>query len=135
MLICGCAASVNGRAALITGSPGSGKSTLVLEIMSRGGELVADDKVQVQRTGTSVELSPPTEIAGMIEARGVGILRHPYCRLAKLVVAVDLNERETERLPNRTIEYLGLEFPLIHGRENSGLAAALCVMLRGQLLN
>jgi len=35
----------NGRAVLILGPSGAGKSALALDLMSRGGSLIADDQV------------------------------------------------------------------------------------------
>ncbi len=129
-LIGGSAVSVDGRAALITGSSGSGKSSLALELISRGAELVADDKIQAQRIGGAIDLSAPPQIAGLIEARGIGILRLKSRKRARLAVVVDLDEEETERLPQRITEIQGLKFPLIRGRGREGLAAALTAMLR-----
>ena len=134
-LIDGSAVSVGGKAVLITGSSGSGKSSLALDMISRGAELLADDKIEARLVSGTVVLAAPPQIAGMVEARGIGILRLKTRDPAKLAVIVDLDETETERLPQRKTRLLGLEFPLIRGRGRDGLAASLTVMLRAELLS
>ena len=74
------AVAVEGRGCLITGAAGSGKSTLALEMVALGAELVADDRVDIRRSGKALLLSAPASIAGLVEARGVGILRLPVRR-------------------------------------------------------
>lgn len=82
-----------------------------------------------RRMDASVELLALTQIAGMIEARCIGILRLAYRERATLTLIVDMDTQEKERLPDRQAEILGMEFPLILGAERRGLAAALAVML------
>ena len=134
-IINGSSVAVNGKAILIKGDSGSGKSTLALDMISRGAKLIADDKVQVERQpcGTIV-LSAPPQIAGMVEARGVGLLRIQYCNSVPLVAIIDLDVSETERLPERKINFLGSNFPLIYGCSKHSLAASMIVMLQGELL-
>lgn len=129
------AVAVAGRGCLITGKTASGKSTLALEMVALGAELVADDRVDIARTGRgaggALMLSAPAPIAGMIEARGVGILRLPACRGAPLALIVDLDEAEPERLPEgRSRALLGLPCALVLGRGRAGLAAVTFVLLR-----
>lgn len=84
----------NGHAVLVVGPPGSGKSDLVLRLIARGFDLVADDQVDI-REGV---VSCPPELAGMLEARGLGIVRLPYCRQANLALIVELG-CPAERMP------------------------------------
>ena len=128
-IVSGSAVAVGRHAALITGLSGSGKSSLALEMISRGADLVSDDKIVAQRVNQRVELSAPKAIAGMIEARGIGILRMRHHPKAQLSVIVDMDAQETERLPERKRSLMDVEFPLILGRGKSGLPAALMVML------
>ncbi|MEA2743246.1 MAG: HPr kinase/phosphorylase, partial [Acetobacteraceae bacterium] len=79
---------------LVVGPPGSGKSDLTLRLLSHGFELVADDQVDVE---DGIASSPP-EIAGLLEARGVGIVRLPYRIRARLALIVEL-DRKSDRLP------------------------------------
>ena len=90
----GSCVSKDGDAILLIGPPGSGKSDLVLRLLSRGFELVADDQVDIMDGVASC----PTELAGLLEARGLGIVRLPYRPQARLALVVDL-ERRADRLP------------------------------------
>jgi HPr kinase/phosphorylase len=125
------AVAVQGRGCLITGASASGKSTLSLEMIALGAELVADDRVDVRRTVEGLMLSAPPPIAGMIEARGIGILRLPTRRDVPLALIVDLDEAEHERLPEaRCRELLGISCSLVCGQGRAGLAALAFVLLR-----
>ncbi len=75
------------------GPPGSGKSDLVLRLLDRGFALVADDQVEIE-DGLA---RPPARLAGLLEVRGLGILRLPYLEEARLSLAVSAGV--AERLP------------------------------------
>ena len=87
----------SGQGLLITGPPGSGKSSLALRLLRLGFTLVADDRVLVDGlTGWA-----PTALAGILEVRGVGLLRLPYLRRARLALVLTLGDEE--RLPGRAV--------------------------------
>lgn len=66
---------VLGSGVLITGDPGTGKSEVALELVSRGHALVADDAPLFTRTGPStIEGSCPEVLENFLEVRGLGIL-------------------------------------------------------------
>ncbi len=91
----GSCVSRDGEAVLVTGPPGSGKSDLVLRLLTRGFLLVADDQVDIQDGLASV---PPT-LAGLLEVRGLGIMRLPHVSSAHLALVVRLGEEPSPRLP------------------------------------
>jgi hypothetical protein len=71
----GCVA-IHGRAVLIEGPPGCGKSSLALALIDRGATLVGDDGVTLtQGRDGQLLASPPPNIAGLIEIRNLGIAR------------------------------------------------------------
>ena len=71
------AVKIGGRALLIEGAPGSGKSSLALALIDRGAELIGDDGISlVQRAGELWALPAPAT-AGLIEMRNVGIVTLP----------------------------------------------------------
>lgn len=89
---------------LIQGPSGSGKSALALELIGRGARLISDDRTRLAlRDGWPWALAPE-RLAGVIEARGVGLLRTPYSAGAPLALVVDLAEVESARLPAPAIE-------------------------------
>ena len=63
------------RGALIEGASGAGKSDLALRALGEGFALAADDRVVVFASGGRLYGRSPAPLAGMIEARGVGITR------------------------------------------------------------
>ena len=73
---------------LLIGASGSGKSDLLLRLLDHGYALVADDRVEIE-DGIA---RPPPALAGLIEVRGIGILRLPYAGQARLALAVALGE-------------------------------------------
>jgi len=101
-LVHGTAVRLGQAGVLLRGPSGSGKSDLALRLIEAGACLVADDQVALALDDGDVWLSAPPAIAGMIEVRGVGILRLPRAQRAALRLVCDLVPRaEVERLPER----------------------------------
>lgn len=71
------AVAIDGRAVLIEGPAGAGKTTLALALIDRGAVLVGDDGVALEVRGGALWASPPPATAGLIEVRGVGIATVP----------------------------------------------------------
>ena len=118
--------------ALILGPSGSGKSALALSLMAFGAALVADDRVALAEADGLPGLSAPTGIAGLIEARFLGLLAAEAVPGAWLRLVVDLARTETDRLPpRRTISVLGHDIPLVHKVESAHFAPAILQYLRG----
>lgn len=126
------AVAVDGRGLLITGASGSGKSSLALEMMALGADLVADDRVEVRRHPEGgLILSAPETIRGLIEARGLGLLRAPVV-MARAMAVIDLDQKETARLPKRReIVIAGEVLPLLAGVESRAIASMLVLYLKG----
>ncbi|MCL6284483.1 HPr kinase/phosphatase C-terminal domain-containing protein [Ruegeria sp. 2012CJ41-6] len=121
-----------GRAALlIVGRSGSGKSALALEMIALGAELVADDRVELARDRARVLASAPEPIAGVIEARGIGLLRAAPFGPAPLSYILDLDRPEAARLPAQVeMVLLGCRLPLLGAPNAPNLAAALVQLLK-----
>ena len=125
--------ALSGRGLIILGASGSGKSALALQLMALGALLVADDRTQITREGDGLIARPPPQIAGMIEARGIGLLQADNLDAASLHLAVDLDKREAERLPHPHLwTCLGLTLPCLHNPEAAHFPAALVQYLRGE---
>ena len=94
--------------------------------MSRGAELVADDRVQLQvEAGALIAICPPA-IWGQIEARHIGLLHAATMGRARLSAVVDLDRTETDRLPEaRQITLMGVHLPLLYKVESPVFAASL----------
>ena len=121
-----------GCGVLILGPSGAGKSSLALRLMALGATLVADDRVDLRLGDGGLIASAPAALHGLIEARGAGILRATALEAARIALVVDLNERETERLPPmRHREILGVSLPLVLRQQDGHLEAAILQWLRG----
>lgn len=91
--------AIGGRALMIEGPPGSGKSSLALALIDRGAALIGDDAVQLARRGPAIIAAPAPNIAGLIELRGIGIITLPVAPPAPLALILVLGGPEAERLP------------------------------------
>lgn len=98
----------DGHGVLLLGGSGSGKSDLALRLLDRGFRLVADDRVAL----VDGEAAPPAGLAGLLEVRGLGILRVEAVFPAKLALVVDLGA-PGERLP-APASHPTLHLPLLH---------------------
>jgi HPr kinase/phosphorylase len=107
MQVHGSCAARNGDGVLVLGEAGSGKSDLVLRLLQRGFALVADDRVDI----ADGYASPPSGLAGLLEVRGLGIVRLSYISQARLVMVVEL-DAQPERLPRPT-RHVELGLPLL----------------------
>lgn len=123
--------AVEGRGLLICGPSGSGKSALALQLMALGAELVADDRVILQRSDAQVMAHCPPALQGMIEARGLGLLRARPLSAAPLALVADLGTAEADRLPPwRHVAVLGLQLPLVLRGDAAHFSFALLQYLR-----
>jgi serine kinase of HPr protein (carbohydrate metabolism regulator) len=94
------AVAIDGRAVLLRGPSGAGKSDLGLRLIDAGARLVADDQSELWRSGEALVVRAPAALAGLIEVRGIGILRLAALAEAPVALLADLVLPEAiERLP------------------------------------
>ena len=95
---------------LLRGPSGVGKSDLAIRLIDAGARLVADDRTELTAEAGHLVARPPAVLAGLVEARGLGILRVPAEKLlaaAPVVLIVDLvAAAEIDRLPEPQSETL-----------------------------
>jgi len=106
--------AAEGRAVLISGPSGSGKSDLALRLLDRGFTLVSDDQTIVKRDGDRLLASPPPTLAGKLEIRGIGIVEVEHVAEIPIGLFVELTS-DIQRLPDddRERQILGIPVPLI----------------------
>ena len=117
--------SRDGRAVLLLGPSGSGKSDLALRLFDHGFALVSDDRTTLRRAGTRLIASAPETIRGKMEVRGLGIVALPSVEDVAIALAVEL-DTEIARLPDdsRERQFLGIAIPLVSIDPRTASAAA-----------
>jgi serine kinase of HPr protein (carbohydrate metabolism regulator) len=106
--------ATEGRAVVILGPSGSGKSDLALRLLDRGFTLISDDQTLIKKDGERLMASAPPNIAGKLEIRGIGIVDMETVTNIPVALLVELTS-EIQRLPdeNRERPLLGITLPLI----------------------
>lgn len=130
---------------LIMGPSGAGKSDLALRLIDQGGygvgsemiacSLVSDDQVVLTRKGDGLFARAPETIAGMLEVRGVGIVRPKIIRAeARIRLVVTLvDAAAVERMPDfgtQVVHILGVSVPDLRvcAKECSAPAKIRCAL-------
>ena len=126
--------AMDGRAVLITGQSGSGKSDLALRLVDRGFTLVSDDRTIVRREGDHLLASAPPHIAGKLEIRGIGIIEMEATNDVPVAVLVELAS-DMQRMPDDSRErpILGVALPIVTIDAMTASAAAKVVFALDRL--
>lgn len=83
---------IAGKALLIQGKPGSGKSSLALALIDRGAQLLGDDGVILISAGDRLLARPHPNTRGLLEVRNLGLLTFPVCEEAPVALVLRLEE-------------------------------------------
>ncbi len=101
------------RGVLVRGPAGSGKSSLMLGLMRKApgfARLIGDDRVALTVGGGRLIAHAPAALEGLIEVRGLGIVRVPA--YARGVIHLVVDREAGARLPeSATVEIAGLTLP------------------------
>ncbi len=118
---------------LMKGQSGTGKSALALQLIGLGATLVSDDLTRLTlHDGMPVAHAPP-RLAGIIEARKIGLLRLPFQAQCVVRLCVDMDQEEQERLPHRRVtDLLGVKVLTIYKVSEAYFAAAVVALVKGE---
>ena len=107
--------ALDGRAVLICGPSGSGKSDLALRLLDRGFTLVSDDQTIVRKDGGRLIASAPPTIHGKLEIRGIGIVEMETVDDVPVALCVELSS-DIQRIPDDSRDrlVLNIRIPLIN---------------------
>ena len=98
--------------ALIVGPSGAGKSDLALRALAQGFRLVADDRVVLWVSEGRLLGRAPEALYGLIEVRGLDVLRAEALPLCEVGLVVQIGP--AERLPEPAFEdILGVRLPAL----------------------
>ena len=121
-----------GQGVLITGSSGSGKSSLALNLMALGARLVSDDQTELANCEGQLIAKAAPNLRGKIEARGIGVLAAESKTQSRVAVVISMDEVERERVPSdRHIRLAAIRLPLLHKVESAAFPAAILQYLKG----
>ncbi|MBU8537089.1 HPr kinase/phosphorylase [Falsiroseomonas tokyonensis] len=121
MSLHGSCVALDEQGVLILGPSGSGKSDLVLRLLGRGWDLVADDQVEVAAADGALLAEAPAPLRGMLEIRGLGLMQDLPSKgpvRLRLVARLLPEGAPMPRLPApASYEALGLSLPMValHG--------------------
>lgn len=116
-----------GKGVMLRGESGIGKSEVSLELIRRGHQLVADDRVDCYQVHNSIIGKAPEMLEGFLEIRGIGIIdvarmfgANTILPKANIDVVIELvhwdAEADYDRVGIETMKYeaiLGVEIPKI----------------------
>ncbi len=107
--------AIDGRAILIEGAPGTGKSSLALALIDRGAVLVGDDGVALERGEGVLHASPIPATRGLLEVRNLGIVEMVPVMVAVRVALVIMLDPAAPRFIEvaETIVRHGIALPLV----------------------
>lgn len=106
--------AIDGRAVLLCGASGVGKSDLGLRLIDRGAALVSDDYTLVRRVDGRLLVAAPATIAGRMEVRGIGIVAMDHVADLPVALVVDLFD-VVDRMPLKPLTRVlaGVEVPVV----------------------
>jgi serine kinase of HPr protein (carbohydrate metabolism regulator) len=107
-LVAATSVAIGGRAVLLTGQSGSGKSDLALRLIDRGAKLISDDYTLCRTSDSGLTAHAAPRIAGQMEVRHIGIITTSFVENVPIALVVKLDDKP-ERMPsdNRHFDIMG----------------------------
>jgi HPr kinase/phosphorylase len=123
----GSAFAYMGTGCLVIGASGTGKSRITAEAMMMGAKLIADDRVALQPMMGMVAIAQLPELAGILELRGMGLIRmNDTTSKHVLHLVIELDPTAGDRLPElQKRQFLGIDVPYLRLAPAPQTSAAL----------
>jgi len=148
LIVHGSCIAIGGHGVLLTGPSGSGKSDCALRLLDDGAMLVSDDQTCLTPdiSRNSLNATAPESIKGLLEIRGLGIVRWDSVDNAPLrLVIAGCDADKVERMPDLTSRDMQatfgdilvpqLQFDLRHAATPAKIRAALAVVTGAKTLS
>ncbi len=125
--------AAHGKGLIILGASGTGKSALALQMIALGAQLVADDRCDIWADQGHLFARAPAPLRGLIEARGIGILRLPFLHQIQIKAVIDLAPSPIARMPlPQTTRLAGIEVDFLQFHPTPHFPSALMCYLIGE---
>jgi len=106
--------AIGGRAVMIEGAPGTGKSSLALALIDRGAVLIGDDAVMIEASGGAVLASPHPRVTGLIEVRNLGLFTLPVAQAVPVALVLVLDRAAPRHIDAADLaERAGVSLPMV----------------------
>ena len=107
---------IKNKGILFLGDSGSGKSDISLRLIADyKATLIGDDRIDIIAKGNNIIASAPKNLSGLLEVRGIGIIKVKTKKKNKIDLAVFLTQDKIERMPEPLYyELLDKKIPLIN---------------------
>ena len=108
------AVEVAGRAIMIEGEPGSGKSSLALALIDRGAILIGDDGLMLERRDNRLFASPHPNTRGLMEVRNLGLIAMPVAEEKPVALTIQLDNNAPRFIEAaQSVDRFGVNVPLV----------------------
>ena len=108
------AVAIGGRALLIEGPPGSGKSSMALALIDRGARLIGDDSLLLEAASGQLLVHPHPNTRGLLEVRGLGLLTFEVCEAVPVALVLSLDKQAPRHIEAaESSERAGITMPML----------------------
>lgn len=125
------AIGIDGQAAVLIGPSGSGKSSLALQLIALGADLISDDQCEVFTRDDLLCVKRPATLPKAIEARGFGLIRAPMVDEGNVVLVIQMDKTSQARMPDEQyMQLLSHQIKMIPNSDSAHFPATILLYLQ-----